>query len=143
MFTPITEGRLTSLELALALFSGTDRVVAEILTNVSNRAESFANSGTSYWLRVGRGDVSTDAGWKASSLRVLAVHWVARGSDVRPVEINQLAAFRLNGETTDPIPEPGTMLLVGSALAMAAARRRGRAHANTRNVRLKNVSPLG
>lgn len=43
MFTPTTEGRLTSLELALALFSGTDRVVAEILTNVSNHAESFAH----------------------------------------------------------------------------------------------------
>ena len=94
------------------------------LLSASSVLNPLLTTDTSYWLRVGRGDISTDAGWKASSLRVVVPHWVALGSDVRPVELNQLAAFRLNRETTDPIPEPGTMLLVGSALAIAAARRR-------------------
>jgi hypothetical protein len=44
VFTPTAEGRLTSLELALALFSGADRVVAEILTNVSNQPGSIIDT---------------------------------------------------------------------------------------------------
>lgn len=160
LFTPTAEGRLNSLELGLVLFSGADRVVAELLTNVDNQPgsviESFLFSGlpldrrsgesallsagsvlnplltteTSYWLRVGPGDLSTSAGWKASSFRLLAPHWITIGSDVLPVGPSQLAAFRLNAETGDPIPEPGTMLLVGSTLGIAALRRRTRPGAN-------------
>ena len=160
LFTPTAEGRVNTLELGLVLFSGADRVVAELLTNVDNQPgsviESFLFTGlplergsgqsallsagsvlsplltteTSYWLRVGPGDLSTTAGWNASSFRVLVPHWLAIGSDVQPVQPNQLAAFRLTGETGNPIPEPGTMLLVGSALGIAALRRRTRPGAN-------------
>ena len=155
-FRPTADGQLSTLELGLTLFRGADHVAAQLLTDNNGQPgaliESFTFSGIPlnrghqesallsaasvlnpfltteafYWVLLTRGDPSTEAGWNASSSRTLATHFIRPGNDPPRIEMNQLAAFRLNA--AHPIPEPGTMLLVGSTLAIAAFRHRRRRH---------------
>jgi hypothetical protein len=155
LFMPTADGRLSSLELGLALFEGADLVSAQLRANVGNQPgtiiETFMFSGiprgfpgsgvsallsvpsllnpflrsdTSYWMFLAPGAPSTSAGWNFANGTSTALTYFTIGDNPPRTEISALAAFRLSGEQSAPVPEPATWLLVASATGAAVLRRR-------------------
>jgi hypothetical protein len=153
LFKPTADGRLSGLDLGLVLFEGADVVTAQLRANVDNQPgtviETFMFSGipegglghsallsapslinpllrrdTSYWMFLAPGDPSTNAGWNFANSSLTALQYVVIGDEPPRTEIAGLAAFRLSGEQSAPVPEPATLLLVASAVGAAFLRGR-------------------
>lgn len=81
-----------------------------------------------YWLIASTLDEGRSAGWMASTADMRSLPAAIRRVDGDWGRTSPNGAFRVHAEAVDsaPVPEPGTMLLVGAGLAAAVRARRRR-----------------
>jgi hypothetical protein len=146
-FTGMTSRTLDSVELAAALFSGTNQLNVSLMSDAAGQPgsviESFSFVGqmggidnnnpllvgtsilhplllpdTNYWLVLSAGD-DTLAAWNYASPSVTGM--TARRLDAGPWNVfnSDLSAFRING-----VPAPSALLLVGIGITLVGWSRR-------------------